>query len=110
MLLMAAVYAHLLLVLDDDDFYTRQTPFTLSQQRAIAATLNSLLYHSLTTASADDQVTRCDREGETAREELPSRRSRADGLGFSKMNEGPHVRGCSGHRTKPKALRRRGLA
>ena len=28
------------------------------------------------------------------------------GLGVSKMNEGPHVRGCSGHRTKPKALGR----
>ena len=27
-------------------------------------------------------------------------------LGVSKMNEGPHVRGCSGHRTKPKALGR----
>ena len=27
-------------------------------------------------------------------------------LGFSKMNEGPHVRGCSGHRTHPKSLAR----
>jgi hypothetical protein len=49
LLLLAAVYAHLLLVLDDDDFYARQAPFTLGQQRAVAATLNSLLYHSLTT-------------------------------------------------------------
>jgi hypothetical protein len=78
MLLLAAVYAHLLLVLDDDDFYTHQTPFTLSQQRAIAATLNSLLYHSLTTASADDQVTLCDSEGETVRTELPSRKHGVD--------------------------------
>jgi predicted RNase H-like nuclease (RuvC/YqgF family) len=27
-------------------------------------------------------------------------------LCVSKMNEGPHVRGCSGHRTKPRALGR----
>ena len=26
--------------------------------------------------------------------------------GFAKMDEGPHVRGCSGHRTKPKVLGR----
>ena len=27
-----------------------------------------------------------------------------DCLGFTRMNDGLHVRGCSGHRTKPKAL------
>jgi len=30
----------------------------------------------------------------------------AQGWRFSKMNKGPHVRGCSGHRTKPKAVGR----
>ena len=45
--MLTQVYAHLLLVLDDEDFYERQTPFTLPQQRAIAAVLNTLLYHSL---------------------------------------------------------------
>ena len=28
-------------------------------------------------------------------------------LGFATMNEGPHVGGCSGHRTRPKAIRAR---
>ena len=29
-----------------------------------------------------------------------------EAVGFSKVNEGPHVRGCSGHRTTPEALGR----
>ncbi|CAI7802439.1 unnamed protein product [Closterium sp. NIES-54] len=40
-------YAHLLLVLDDEEFYQRQIPFSLSEQRVIAATLNTLVYNTL---------------------------------------------------------------
>jgi hypothetical protein len=38
------VYAHLLLVLDDEDFYERQDIFTLGQQRAVATALNTLVF------------------------------------------------------------------
>ncbi|KAI3522905.1 hypothetical protein L1887_00957 [Cichorium endivia] len=45
--LFCAVYAHLLLVLDDIEFYEKQVPFTLEQQRRIASMLNTLVYNAL---------------------------------------------------------------
>ncbi|WOL02398.1 E3 ubiquitin-protein ligase [Canna indica] len=45
--LFCATYAHLLLVLDDIEFYEKQVPFTLEQQRRIAAALNTFVYSSL---------------------------------------------------------------
>jgi len=45
------------------------------------------------------------------RDTTPAQHKRAnDGLGFPKMHEGPHVRGFSGHRTKPKSLGRSALS
>ncbi|KAJ1691760.1 hypothetical protein LUZ63_015915 [Rhynchospora breviuscula] len=44
--LFCAVYGHLLLVLDDIEFYEKQVPFTLDQQRKIASTLNTFVYNS----------------------------------------------------------------
>lgn len=38
--------AQLLLVLDDGDLHQRQTPFSLGASRAIASTLNSLVFHT----------------------------------------------------------------
>lgn len=40
------MYAHVLLVLDDTDFYERQDTFTLSQQRGIATALNALVFRT----------------------------------------------------------------
>ncbi|GAB4833514.1 E3 ubiquitin-protein ligase upl7 [Ancistrocladus abbreviatus] len=40
-----ATYAHLLLVLDDIEFYERQVPFSLEQQRRIVSMLNTLVYN-----------------------------------------------------------------
>lgn len=37
-------YAHLLQVLDDEDFHERQEPLTLAQNRAVATTLNTLVF------------------------------------------------------------------
>ncbi|XP_024955658.1 E3 ubiquitin-protein ligase UPL7 isoform X4 [Citrus sinensis] len=45
--LFCAAYSHLLLVLDDIEFYEKQVPFTLEQQRRIAAMLNTLVYNGL---------------------------------------------------------------
>ncbi|XP_068648716.1 E3 ubiquitin-protein ligase UPL7 [Aristolochia californica] len=45
--LFCAIYAHLLLVLDDIEFYQKQVPFTLEQQRSIAAMLNTFVYNSI---------------------------------------------------------------
>lgn len=45
--LFAASYSHLLLVLDDIEFYEKQVPFTLERQRRIAAMLNTLVYNAL---------------------------------------------------------------
>jgi hypothetical protein len=39
----ALAYAHLLEVLDDDEFFVAQTPFSLSEQRAVAAAANTLV-------------------------------------------------------------------
>ncbi|XP_020091856.1 E3 ubiquitin-protein ligase UPL7 isoform X2 [Ananas comosus] len=44
--LFCATYGHLLLVLDDIEFYEKQVPFTLAQQRRIASVLNTLVYNS----------------------------------------------------------------
>ncbi|KAI4371341.1 hypothetical protein MLD38_019588 [Melastoma candidum] len=43
--LFCATYAHLLLVLDDIEFYEKQVPFTLEEQRNIASALNTLVYN-----------------------------------------------------------------
>jgi hypothetical protein len=40
------MYHHLLLALDDDEMYDGQTPLTLSQSRAVASSLNSLVFHT----------------------------------------------------------------
>lgn len=45
--LFCAAYAHLLLVLDDIEFYEKQVPFSLEQQRRIASMLNTLVYNGL---------------------------------------------------------------
>ncbi|GLT89883.1 hypothetical protein SLE2022_078450 [Rubroshorea leprosula] len=45
--LFCATYSHLLLVLDDIEFYEKQVPFTLEQQRRIASILNTLVYNGL---------------------------------------------------------------
>ena len=41
--LFSLAYAHLLLVLDDDEFFDAQRPFTLGEQRGIAACVNTLV-------------------------------------------------------------------
>lgn len=43
--LFCATYAHLLLVLDDIEFYEKQVPFVLEQQRRIVSMLNTLVYN-----------------------------------------------------------------
>ncbi|XP_057818767.2 E3 ubiquitin-protein ligase UPL7 isoform X1 [Cryptomeria japonica] len=45
LLLFCATYAHLLMVLDDEEFYEKQVPFTLEQQKTIAAMLNTMVYN-----------------------------------------------------------------
>lgn len=45
--LFCASYSHLLLVLDDIEFYDKQVPFTLEQQRKIASVLNTLVYNAV---------------------------------------------------------------
>ena len=40
------MYAHALLVWDDQDFHKRQAVFSLGQQRAIATALNSLVFRT----------------------------------------------------------------
>ncbi|XP_008392543.3 E3 ubiquitin-protein ligase UPL7 [Malus domestica] len=43
--LFCASYSHLLLILDDIEFYEKQVPFTLEQQRKIASVINTLVYN-----------------------------------------------------------------
>lgn len=43
--LFCATYSHLLLILDDIEFYEKQVPFTLEQQQRIASMLNTLVYN-----------------------------------------------------------------
>ncbi|XP_073289436.1 E3 ubiquitin-protein ligase UPL7 [Primulina huaijiensis] len=45
--LFCSSYSHLLLVLDDIEFYDKQVPFALEKQRRIASTVNTLVYNSL---------------------------------------------------------------
>lgn len=45
--LFCRVYFVRLLILDDDEFYTRESVMTLGQQRAIATALNSLVFNQL---------------------------------------------------------------
>ncbi|KAG2406127.1 E3 ubiquitin-protein [Vigna angularis] len=45
--LFCATYSHLLLVLDDIEFYEKQVPFQIEQQRKIASMLNTLVYNGL---------------------------------------------------------------
>ncbi|CAH2064256.1 unnamed protein product [Thlaspi arvense] len=45
--LFCATYAHLLVVLDDIQFYEKQVPFLLEKQRRIASVLNTLVYNGL---------------------------------------------------------------
>ncbi|XVE76066.1 hypothetical protein DITRI_Ditri12bG0142900 [Diplodiscus trichospermus] len=52
--LFCSTYSHLLLVLDDIEFYEKQVPFTLEQQRRIASVLNTLVYNGLS-SSVDQQ-------------------------------------------------------
>ncbi|XP_051152386.1 E3 ubiquitin-protein ligase UPL7 [Andrographis paniculata] len=47
LLLFCSSYSHLLLVLDDMEFYDKQVPFTLEQQQKIASMINNLVYNSL---------------------------------------------------------------
>ncbi|CAL0310490.1 unnamed protein product [Lupinus luteus] len=49
--LFCATYSHLLLVLDDIEFYEKQVPFKLEQQRRIASMLNTLVYNGLSNVS-----------------------------------------------------------
>ncbi|KAI3937413.1 hypothetical protein MKX01_040079 [Papaver californicum] len=49
--LFAAIYSHLLLVLDDIEFYEKQVPFTLEEQRKIASVLNTLVYNGFSHGS-----------------------------------------------------------
>ncbi|XVF76313.1 hypothetical protein PTKIN_Ptkin13bG0256300 [Pterospermum kingtungense] len=51
-----ATYSHLLLVLDDIEFYERQVPFTLEQQRRIASVLNTLVYNGLSTVDQQNSA------------------------------------------------------
>lgn len=45
--LFCASYSHLLLVLDDLEFYEKQVPFTLEQQQKIVSVLNTLVYNTV---------------------------------------------------------------
>ncbi|KAK4348442.1 hypothetical protein RND71_031197 [Anisodus tanguticus] len=45
--LFCASYSHLLLVLDDQEFYEKQVPFTLDQQQKIVSVLNTLVYNTM---------------------------------------------------------------
>ncbi|CAK9258356.1 unnamed protein product [Sphagnum jensenii] len=51
LLVFCAAYAHLLMVLDDEEFYELQVPFTLGQQRVISAMLNTMVYNGFLSSS-----------------------------------------------------------
>ena len=40
------IYCHMLMVLDDEDFYNLQSTFTVSQQRGISTALNTLVFRT----------------------------------------------------------------
>ncbi|XP_057983844.1 E3 ubiquitin-protein ligase UPL7 isoform X2 [Malania oleifera] len=58
--LFCATYSHLLLVLDDIEFYEKQVPFTLEQQRRITSMLNTLVYNGLSNGSCEQNKTLMD--------------------------------------------------
>ncbi|GMH32392.1 hypothetical protein BSKO_00226 [Bryopsis sp. KO-2023] len=58
-------YAHLLLVLDDEDFHDKQQLLTLGQNRAIAATLNNLVF--FTHCPPEDRPTTSEESGQKNR-------------------------------------------
>ncbi|XP_019250775.1 PREDICTED: E3 ubiquitin-protein ligase UPL7 [Nicotiana attenuata] len=45
--LFCASYSHMLLVLDDLEFYEKQVPFTLERQQKIVSVLNTLVYNTM---------------------------------------------------------------
>ena len=51
-------YAHLLLVLDDDEFYSAQKPFSLSEQRGIAVAVNTIVVRTHLTPGGNAFLTR----------------------------------------------------
>lgn len=53
--LFCRVLSQLLLVLDDADLHQRQAPFSLGTSRAIASTLNSLVFHQFFPAPRGQQ-------------------------------------------------------
>lgn len=55
--LLCRLYAHTLLVLDDNDFYERQDMFTLAQQRGIATALNALVFRTYCPATSGETLT-----------------------------------------------------
>ncbi|PON56137.1 HECT domain containing protein [Parasponia andersonii] len=63
--LFCATYSHFLLILDDIEFYEKQAPFRIEQQRRIASMLNTLVYNGLShsmgqqTRSVMDSAIRC---------------------------------------------------
>lgn len=63
--LFCSAYSHLLFVLDDIEFYDKQAPFTLEQQRKIASMVNTLVYNAFSQSISPqnkalvDSATRC---------------------------------------------------
>ncbi|XP_024536695.1 E3 ubiquitin-protein ligase UPL7 isoform X1 [Selaginella moellendorffii] len=55
--LFCTLYAHLLLVLDDNEFYDKQVPFSIDEQRLISAALNTMLYHGFFLAGRTQYAT-----------------------------------------------------
>ncbi|KAK9126533.1 hypothetical protein Scep_015379 [Stephania cephalantha] len=54
--LFCAIYSHLLLILDDVEFYEKQVPFKLEQQRKIASALNTLVYNGISQISGQQRT------------------------------------------------------
>ncbi|KAK9153824.1 hypothetical protein Sjap_001304 [Stephania japonica] len=58
--LFCATYSHLLLILDDVEFYDKQVPFKLEQQRKIASALNTLVYNGISQTSGQQRTAMMD--------------------------------------------------
>ncbi|XP_043697207.1 E3 ubiquitin-protein ligase UPL7 [Telopea speciosissima] len=54
--LFCATYSHLLLILDDIEFYEKQVPFKLEQQRKVASVLNTLVYNGFSHSNGMQNV------------------------------------------------------
>ncbi|KAJ4970715.1 hypothetical protein NE237_003814 [Protea cynaroides] len=54
--LFCATYSHLLLILDDVEFYEKQVPFKLEQQRKVASVLNTLVYNGFSHSNGMQNV------------------------------------------------------